>query len=272
MAGKEGAKTEWVTFIGDYISSWPGLDTHLFELGPSLKLQCALVMRFITNSPNHSISMQKDLNKLIWRDSHAVFEWEGVTHTYVRSRICVSWDLLPSKFPLVILTNHRLSTPSTEIPKNNHSFQKTHQPNSVAWSRLAMEMLFRPVYSGSWICMEKFNSENSSRTYRRELNAPILTDSTDCETTTDAWQPSVRQSGRKEHEFLPLGVQGSTRRGSSESSRMRDGSARGRWLWRGRSWAQSAFPWQDHRQIFIRHSCPALGDSLIRPKYLIYWE
>ena len=110
-------------------------------------------------------------------------------------------------------------------------------------SRLAMEMLFRPVYSGSWICMEKFNSENSSRTYRRELNAPILTDSTDCETTTDTWQPSGRQSGGKEHEFLPLGVQGSTRRGSSESSRMRDGSARGRWLWRGRrSWVQSAFP------------------------------
>jgi hypothetical protein len=31
---------------------------------------------------------------------------------------------------------------------------------------------------------------------------------------------------------------------------MRDRSARGRRLWWGRSWEQSAFPWQDHGQIF----------------------
>jgi hypothetical protein len=120
----------------------------------------------------------------------------------------------------------------SETPKNNLSFQKTHQPNSVAWSQLAVEVLVRPVYSGSWICMEKFNSENnSSRTYRRELNAPIHTQTQqivrETTTTTDAWQPSGRQLGRKEHEFLPLGVQGSTSRGSSERSRMRARSARG---------------------------------------------
>ena len=98
------------------------------------------------------------------------------------------------------------------------------------------------VYSGSWICREKFNSENSSGTYGRELNAPIFKHSTVCETTIDACQPSVRQSGTKELQFLPLGVQGSTRRGSSKSSRIRDRSARARWLWRGRSWKQTAFP------------------------------
>jgi hypothetical protein len=42
--------------------------------------------------------------------------------------------------------------------------------------------LFLPVYSGSWICMQKFNSE----THRRELNAPMIPESTNYETTTYA--------------------------------------------------------------------------------------
>ena len=72
--GKEGGGYNGVSFFHWWILSWPGLDTHLFELGPYVKLQCALMMRFITNSPNHSTSMQKDLNKLIWRESHAIFK------------------------------------------------------------------------------------------------------------------------------------------------------------------------------------------------------
>ena len=82
-------------FFHSWLSSWSRLDAHLFELGPYLKLQCALVMHFETNSPNHSTSMQKDMNKPIWRETHATFKLEGVTRTYVRSRICVSWDRPP---------------------------------------------------------------------------------------------------------------------------------------------------------------------------------
>ena len=191
----------------------------------------------------------------------------GRSYAYLCKKpdICVLRS--PPRFPLVVLTSRHLSTPSAEIPKNNHQFQKTQQPKSVAWSRLAVEMLLLPVYTRSWICMEKFNSENSSGTYRRKLNEHILIDSTNCETTTDAWQPCVRQSGRKEHQFIPLGVQGSTRSGSSKSRRVRP-HASGRWLWRGRSWAQSAFPWQDHGKIFGGHCHP----HLVIPLGLHYWE
>ena len=180
-------------------------------------------------------------------------------------------EIAPSSSSRTVIFQHQAQS---GIPKNNLSFQKTHHPNSVAWSQLAVEVLLRPVYWGSWICMEKFNSENSSRTtYRGELNAPIHIQTQRIvreTTTTDAWQPSGRQSGRKEHEFLPLGVQASRSRsiGSSES-RMRGRSARGRRLWWGRSWEQSAFPWQDDGQIFGgRHPVTYLViPQVLRPTY-----
>ena len=122
--GREGGGYSKVGFFHWWLSSWPGLDTHIPPwAGPYLKLQCALVMRFKTNSPHHSTSMQKDLNRLIWRERHAVFKL-GATHTYVRSRICVSWDRPPdspsSSSPTVIFQHQAQS----EIPKNNPSFQK----------------------------------------------------------------------------------------------------------------------------------------------------
>ena len=128
--GREGRGYSGVGFLHWWLSSWPGLNAALFELGLYLKLQCALVMRLKTNSPSHSTSMQKDLNKLTWREKHALFKLEGVTHTYVRSRIYASWNRPPdslSSSSRTVIFQHQ----AQRFRRTTTNFIRQHNPTPL---------------------------------------------------------------------------------------------------------------------------------------------
>ena len=109
------------------------------------------------------------MNKPIWRETHAVFKLEGITHTNVRSRICVSWDRPPDS-PSSSLRPVMVQHQAQRYRRTTTNFKRLANPIPLRSHGEHLEMLFRPVYSGSWICMEKFNSENS----RMNLSNPGL--------------------------------------------------------------------------------------------------
>jgi hypothetical protein len=108
------------------------------------------------------------VNKLIWRQTHAVFKLEGVAHTYVRSRIYKCVLRSPSRFPLV-MHPHKSSSFNTKHrdPEEQPLLSKDSPTQFRCVVTASSGNVVPSCVFGSWICMEKFNSEKSSGTYRR---------------------------------------------------------------------------------------------------------